>query len=342
MPTWTFDSFKVFRSRPSPERRPATDLPGLNNNSINIRVHTQRSHFTEPPRKREPGPKSNHIIQHDAPYGGAQLGRRQKPRPLSISYSLPCLPCVAVRDPELPAGSSDPTDISSPGVNAHDLYDEWDQSAEAKRARRQGMLNYPEDIREGLRKIQSKPKLFVATDEKRPPCPYYPYMNGPDPTSVYSDATSGYGEQIRVSSLGTDSAFFEPPSWFSDQSTTDEEASSRYPSALEDFGPDYLQHMMSFAARASSANSRAGPSDRGSRTRLHHTKSWETFQVPSVPPSPTDDSPPARRAPPRDPRLPPADYFSHKEDYDAAAIARYGAIPPEWIQYDHAHHHNRV
>ncbi|KAG8681621.1 hypothetical protein FRC09_017354, partial [Ceratobasidium sp. 395] len=127
-----------------------------------------------------------------------------------------------------------------------------------------------------------------------------------------------------------------PPSWFSD-----EEEPAKSDHHLDGFEDGYLQRIMYLAAQGDSDNSRAGPSARNNMAEIPSAKSWETFRIPPLPPSPVCDAP-LRRAPTRNPRLPPVDYFLHKEEYDAAVIAQYGALPVEWIQYAAAHYGNRV
>ncbi|KAG9121566.1 hypothetical protein FRC07_002422 [Ceratobasidium sp. 392] len=335
MPSWTTEAFKVFRNRSntSERRRPATDLSKLRNNSVDVHVLTQRSYFAEPPRNRElTCPNPNHHFHLGAPYNaGVKRERKQRPKPLSISHSLPCLPIIAVQGPELLAGSEDHTDLTIAEQNvAYTNEGKGKQNAESKRTRRHGMQSYPDDVCEELRKVRSRsshPRKVVAES------PPYHSSKGGDSPSVYSDG-SGYGDRILVSSARVDSGLYEPPSWFSDE----EEAKSDHLNGFED---GYLQRIMSLAAKDDSVAPRAGPSARGGLSEPNSARSWVTFDVPSLPPSPVNNGPP-RRVPPRNPHLPPVDYFLHKEEYDAAAIAQYGALPAEWVRYAAAHYKNRV
>ncbi|KAG8741565.1 hypothetical protein FRC10_002689 [Ceratobasidium sp. 414] len=197
------------------------------------------------------------------------------------------------------------------------------------------MQSYPDNVREELRKVRSRsPHYLVAVDGHIPECAP---EDGESSPSVYSDA-SGYGEEIAVASARVDSKVYEPPSWFSDE----EEAKSDHLGGFEGLGPDYLRRILSMAAREGSTSPEAGPSAMDTMTEPPTAKSWVTFHMPSLPPSPVSDAPPPRRAPPRDPRLPPTDYFLYEEEYDEAAIAQYGALPTEWVQYARAHYKNRI
>ncbi|KAG9126338.1 hypothetical protein FRC07_003830 [Ceratobasidium sp. 392] len=336
MPSWTTEALKgVFRNRSntSERRRPTTDLAKLRNNSVDIHVLTQHSYFAEPPRNRELAcPNPNHHFHLGAPYNaGVKHERNQRPKPLSISYSLPCLPIIAVQGPELLAGSEDHTDLTFAEENvAYTNEDKGKQNAESKRTRRHGMQSYPDHVREDLRKVRSRSSHpYKAAAES----PSHRFSKGDSP-SVYSDGSS-YGDRILVSSARVDSGLYEPPSWFSDE----EEVKSDH---LGGFKDGYLQRIMSLAAKDDSVASRAGPSVRGGLSEPSSARSWVTFNVPSLPPSPVNNGPPPRRVPPRNPHLPPVDYFLHKEEYDAAAIAQYGALPVEWVRYAAAHYKNRV
>ncbi|KAG9076251.1 hypothetical protein FS749_011992 [Ceratobasidium sp. UAMH 11750] len=301
MPAWSSGAFKVFRNRSNTERRPV-DLSKLRKKSIDIQVHTQRSYFVEPPRARELCPNLKHHFHLGAPYEPVKTERKQRPKPLK--------------------------------ENVHTRDNKGKHSAESKRARRHGMQNYPDNVREELRKVRSRSFSDVATVDGHLD---YPVEGGEISPSVYSVA-GGYGDQIVVSSARVDSKMYEPPSWFSDE----EEAKSDRFSGLEDIGPDYVQRILSLAAREGSTSPKAEPSARDTLSEPPTAKSWVTFHIPSIPPSPVNSAPPPRRVPPRDPRLPPTDYLLYKEEYDAAAIAQYGALPPEWVQYTHAFQNNRI
>ncbi|KAG9083581.1 hypothetical protein FRC06_004469 [Ceratobasidium sp. 370] len=333
MPAWSSGAFKVFRNRSNTEHRP-TDLSKLRNNSIDIHVHTQRSYFVEPPRTRELCPNPKHDFYLGAPYEPIKIDKKQRPKPLSISYSLPCLPIVAVQDPVLLVGSEDHTDLAL-AENVHTQDNKGKQNAGSKRTRRHGMQSYPDSVREELRKVRTRsfPELAIV-DGHLPDCSL---EGGEISPSVYSDV-SGYGEGLVVSSARVDSKVYEPPSWFSDE----EEAKSDCLSGLEDLGPEYLQRILSIAAREGSTSPKAGPSAVDALVEPPTAKSWETFHIPSIPPSPVNSAPPPRRVPPRDPRLPPTDYFLYKAEYDDAAIAQYGSLPTEWVQYTRAYYKNWI
>ncbi|KAG8796308.1 hypothetical protein FRC12_000723 [Ceratobasidium sp. 428] len=335
MPVWVPEVLKVLRNRSNTDRRPATDLCKFKrNNSVDVHVLTQRSYFVEPPRSRNltsycPNPK--HHFRLGAPYENVKNDNRikQRPKPLVISHSLPCLPMIPVQGPELLVGSRP----RNPDMVDDGAYKGKEKAgAELKRARRHGMQSYPEDVCEELKNVRSRSSHYakVAMDS-----PTYQFTKQGDgsPASVYSNR-SGYGDQILVSSPRVDSGVYEPPSWFSDE---EEPAKSDH---LDGFEDGYLQRIMYLAAQSDSSHSRAGPSARNNMAEPPSAKSWETYHIPSLPPSPVYDTP-LRRAP-RNPRLPPVDYFLHKEEYDAAVVAQYGALPAEWIQYTAAHNENRV
>ncbi|CAE6431977.1 hypothetical protein ACGC1H_003491 [Rhizoctonia solani] len=125
----------------------------------------------------------------------------------------------------------------------------------------------------------------------------------PSPTSSFC------ADQIVISSARHDKAVYdlEPPSWFS--ITSESGDPSRFSCSTSDEPPS------------------------GRVLSVQSAKSWETFSIPSVPSSPVDSV----SDPPRDPRLPPADYLVYKDMYDDAMIKMHGKLPAEWVAYTHRH-----
>ncbi|KAJ1307043.1 hypothetical protein OPQ81_008022 [Rhizoctonia solani] len=164
--------------------------------------------------------------------------------------------------------------------------------------RRYGMMYYPEAVREELRRARTRSRS-----------PRLKTQFTPSPTPSFC------GEQITISSARDDKVFFEPPSWFS--------------IASESGDP----------SRFSLSTSDEAPSGRilGVESAPASAKSWETFQIPSIPSSPVDSVPSPVSVAPRDPRLPPADYLLYKDMYDDAMIQMHGKLPAEWIAYTHRH-----
>ncbi|KAG8712611.1 hypothetical protein FRC09_019677, partial [Ceratobasidium sp. 395] len=203
MPVWVPEALKSLRSRTSnTDRRPATDLSKFKrNNSVDVHVLTQRSYFVEPPRSRNltsycPNPK--HHFRLGAPYENVKKVNRikQRPKPLVISHSLPCLPMIAVQGPEeLLVGSR-----SRDPVVDESAYKGKEKSAELKRTRRHGMQSYPEDVCEELRMVGSKSShCYKVTTMDHSPLYQFSKQGDGSPASVYSNQ-SGYGDQILVSS----------------------------------------------------------------------------------------------------------------------------------------------
>lgn len=166
--------------------------------------------------------------------------------------------------------------------------------------RRYGMMSYPEAMREELRRARTRSRS-----------PRLKTQFTPSPNSSFC------GEQITITSARDDKAFFEPPSWFSIASETGDP--SRFSLSTSDEPPS--GRVFNVESVPCSA------------------KSWETFHVPSIPPSPVDSAPSPVSATPRDPRLPPADYLLYKDMYDDAMIKMHGKLPAEWVAYTHRHRH---
>ncbi|CEL61609.1 hypothetical protein RSOLAG1IB_04359 [Rhizoctonia solani AG-1 IB] len=167
--------------------------------------------------------------------------------------------------------------------------------------RRFGMMHYPDSVRDELRRARTRsgsPRLKTQLAPSLSPSP-----------------SPSFGAEITISSAREDGAFFEPPSWFSIASESVDP--SRFSLSTSDEPPS--GRILSIASAPASA------------------KSWETFRIPSIPPSPVDTAPSPVSATPRDPRLPPADYLLYKEMYDDAMIKMHGKLPAEWVAYTHRH-----
>jgi hypothetical protein len=178
---------------------------------------------------------------------------------------------------------------------------------------------YPDGVREELRRTRTRsrsPKLAKFD------------MNLPSPRAL--DHKSGFGskspsvyscgEEITVSSVKEYT--IEPPSWFSDH-TTKSGRTTVYSYQTSDVTVGGF--------RDATRQSLDTPSS---------AKSWETFQIPSIPPSPVDSTTTEFvpvPVPARDPRLPPADYLLYKDMYDEAMIRTNGKLPAEWVAYTHRH-----
>ncbi|CAE7139972.1 unnamed protein product [Rhizoctonia solani] len=144
-------------------------------------------------------------------------------------------------------------------------------------------------------------ELRRARTRSRSPRVKTQFTPSPSPTSSFC------ADQLLISSARYD----EPPSWFSVASESGDPSRFSVSTSEEPSG-----RILSV------------PSS---------TRSWETFRVPSIPPSPVDSTPSPISPAPRDPRLPPADYLLYKDMYDDAMIKMHGKLPPEWIAYSHRH-----
>ncbi|KDN35255.1 hypothetical protein RSAG8_11740, partial [Rhizoctonia solani AG-8 WAC10335] len=164
--------------------------------------------------------------------------------------------------------------------------------------RRYGMMHYPDGVREELRGARTRSRS-----------PRVKTQFTPSPTSSFC------GDDIIISSARHDKAGVEPPSWFSLASKSGDP--SRFSSSTTDEPPS--GRILTVESAPSSA------------------QSWETFCIPSIPPSPVDSVPTPISAAPRDPRLPPADYLVYKDMYDDVMIKMHGKLPAEWVAYTHRH-----
>ncbi|KAG8737639.1 hypothetical protein FRC11_001921, partial [Ceratobasidium sp. 423] len=296
MPAWTFKSTatKMLQNLSS------NTTPRQRKGSVDIHVHTQRSYFVEP-TDNAACDLIGHRSKLAAPYAlppkyekefSGSLGRpKPRPKPLSNYHLLATLPVVmmdAGRDRSNPKF----TEIRNLGENENftrgpDEKGKGTGLVERNR-RRYGMMYYPEGVRDELRRARTRSRS-----------PRLKTQLTPSPTSSFC------GEQITISSARDDKAFFEPPSWFS--ITSESGDPSRFSLSTSDEPPS--GRVLSVENAPSSA------------------KSWETFCIPSIPPSPVDSVPSPVSAIPRDPRLPPADYLLYKDMYDDAMIKMHGKLP---------------
>jgi hypothetical protein len=336
MAAWPSEAFKLFRNRSNLEPIPSTDTTTLRNNSIGVHIQIQRSYFMESPRTREilclnPG----HRFHLRKPHTPVKQEKKEKPKSLSISLPLPYLPIIAFQDLEPLVGFGDGTDFGVAPEDKKSYADEGATTVDVMARRRHGMQNYPDSVRHQLRKVRSRTpsdcKITIESDLR------HSWDSSDSPPSVYSDA-SGYEDQILVSSARPGSDLLRPASRFSGHSIVDEEAG--YRDWYEDVVCSLSQSTLDSATQENtSSDSGAAPPY---ETVPPSSKSWETFAIPSIPPSPVDSVPSLLPVAPRDPRLPPADYLLHKEVYDEAAISKYGSLPTEWVEYNRLHHNNRI
>ncbi|KDN33295.1 hypothetical protein RSAG8_13614, partial [Rhizoctonia solani AG-8 WAC10335] len=113
-----------------------------------------------------------------------------------------------------------------------------------------------------------------------------PDLHGSKPSShPSSNFCSG---EIITSSARHDNAGFEPPSWVS-------------------LASESVQLHLGQLPRILTVESAPCP-----------TQSWETFYIPSIPPSPVDSVP-------------------YPDMYDDAMIKMHGRLPAEWVAYAHRH-----
>lgn len=330
MPAWSTGALKILRNFPGADRRAHSDTESNRKNSgtssIDVHVHTRHSVFIEPPSVRGCG-HMGHRYRLPAPYAMSDYEKdksksKTRPKPLSILRSLPSLPIIAFQDSEL-LGSR--TDLLSGDVDEDTrVGDDGRVGDKGKTRRRYGMQNYPEGVRAELRKAHTWSESPVDL------------FNSKDSPSVYS-TRSGYGEQITVSSAYWEGA--EPCSRFSNNSISEEDTFG--PSG--DVSAGRAQTILALAAEdepmahySTALSSRAGP------PILATAKSWQTFRIPSIPPSPVDSVPSPLPVLPRDPRLPPTDYLLNKDVYDYAMIKLNGSLPDEWVAYARRHYENRI
>ncbi|CAE6499844.1 unnamed protein product [Rhizoctonia solani] len=277
MPAWTLKSTaaKMLQNLSS------NTAPRQRKGSIDVHVHTQRSYFVEPSHNNA---SCDHIHRSRlaAPYALPPKyekeisGGRPKPRPNPLK----------IRNVGEDENWTPGPDEKAKGT----LVD--------RNKRRYGMMYYPEGVRDELRRARTRSRS-----------PRVKTQLTPSPTSSFCS------DQIIVSSARHDKAGFEPPSWFSIASESEDP--SRFSLSTSDEPP---------SGRILSVESApVSP------------KSWETFRIPSVPPSPVDSAPSPLSATPRDPRLPPADYLLYKDMYDDAMIKMHGKLPAEWVAYTHRH-----
>ncbi|QRW17365.1 hypothetical protein RhiXN_05367 [Rhizoctonia solani] len=306
MPHWTLKSTatKMLQNLSS------SAVPRERKGSVDIHVHTQRSCFVEATNNHatcDPiGHRSRFIAPYSLPpkYEKEFSGGRQKPRPkpLSNSLRLPALPVVKFRSGDAGPNISDPkfAEIRNVADDENSTPTGPDEKAKGlveRNRRRFGMMYYPESVRDELRRART--------------------MSGSPRVKMQltPSSSSSFCGEIIISSAREDGAFFEPPSWFSIASESGDP--SRFSLSTSDEPPS--GRILSIASTPTSA------------------KSWETFRIPSIPPSPVDSAPSPISAVPRDPRLPPADYLLYKEMYDDAMIKMHGKLPAEWVAYTHRH-----
>ncbi|KAF8603905.1 hypothetical protein BDV93DRAFT_556267 [Ceratobasidium sp. AG-I] len=328
MPAWSSGALKLLRNFSNAERRPSFDNESNRKNSgtssIDVHVHTRHSIFVEPPSVPGCG-HMGHRYHLPAPYMVSNYEKngnksKARPRPLSILRSLPSLPIIAFQDSELLGSRTDllfGNVVEEPRVGGN-------EDDKEKARRRYGMQQYPEGVRAELRRAHTWSMSPMDI------------LNGEDSPSVYSNR-SGYGEQITVSSAYWEGA--EPRSRFSDNSISEEDALD--PSG--DVSASRVQSILAVAAgNEAVAYSGAGTSSNLAPPLLATAKSWQTFRIPSIPPSPVDSVPSPLPVLRRDPRLPPADYILNKDVYDYAMIKLNGSLPDEWVAYARRHYDNRV
>ena len=245
---------------------------------------------------------------------------KARPRPLSILRSLPSLPIIAFQDSELLGGRTDLL-LGNVVEESHIIRDE-DHKGKARR--RYGMQHYPEGVCAALRRAHTW--SMSPTD----------MLNGEESPSVYSNG-SGYGEQVTVSSAYWEEA--ESRSRFSDPTISEE--GNFGPS--EDVSASQVRNIIALAAEDEPVTyCGAGAFSHPAPPLPSTAKSWLTFRIPSIPPSPVDSVPSPLPVLPRDSRLPPTDYLLNKDVYDYAMIKLNGSLPDEWVAYARRHYDNLI